>query len=388
MNIKEWFGKRIYRLLSSFFLALVMLFVSYWLTNKDTASSGEGEIIRNTRAIFDVIIGEKKDAVPDSIVLINVSFDRQLIAYEDELGIPAGEIDITDRTKLINLLDWLTETGKYKAILLDIFFDDRFYTEADSSLYDKLLSMPRIAIPNHTDAKLADNRLSKKSGLSEYYVNLFHGDLNKVPIVDPDGNPAVSTFLFSQISGKEYSKLGPFYFEENKLIRRCVYPDYSLNIINPYDERGNKTYLNIGADLLENKDILGPSFFDGKYIVIGSFERLDMHNTSAGSMSGSLINFNIFLSLLHGRQHISFWFTLIVFVLFWMLSFYIITDGLYGHKPRYLARLWAAYSIILIIGCALTYLIYGEAIDIFLTSTIFTFIHKGLQMYRYIKNKK
>ena len=46
--------------------------------------------------------GSKVENVPDSLLLINVCYDKQLVEYEED-GMPVGNMVITDREKLLKL---------------------------------------------------------------------------------------------------------------------------------------------------------------------------------------------------------------------------------------------------------------------------------------------
>ena len=130
-------------LLISLCNTIILLFLSYVLNNQ-SLFTGEDlnqyawmELIKEKVGLSEQI--DYKDAL-----FINVAYDKQLIEKNDEFGMTVGNVDITDRTKLLELLNRLTETNKYRYIILDVRFEKGFNSEVDSSLFAKIKDMDRM----------------------------------------------------------------------------------------------------------------------------------------------------------------------------------------------------------------------------------------------------
>ena len=85
-------------------------------------------------------------------------------------------------------------------------------------------------------------------------------------------------------------------------------------------------------------------FFKGKYIVIGSFAGDDIHTTYAGDLPGSLINYNVFLSLMKGQHKIPFVLILVYFIIFFAMA-YLLLKGATG-VPQSLTWVWAKLFVL------------------------------------------
>lgn len=117
--------------------------------------------------------------VPDDLFAINVSYDRALVDIEDEYGMPKGNADITDRGKLLRLLQQIKRADNYKYVILDISFEDGYHTESDSALFHTIASMDRIVIPKHYEARPADSILVQKAYYSYYHSDYIESNFVK-----------------------------------------------------------------------------------------------------------------------------------------------------------------------------------------------------------------
>ena len=118
MNIKRY--KRFFlRNLYSSLTAFLFLFISYAITNIGVSFSGETEIIERSNYYLGGLLS-KNQPIPDSLIFVNVCYDKQLAEICDEDGFPLGHIDITNRESLLRFLDILAQRNDYKYIILDI----------------------------------------------------------------------------------------------------------------------------------------------------------------------------------------------------------------------------------------------------------------------------
>ena len=154
-------------ILVSFLNVFVLLIFSYVLNNQPLFT---GEDL-NQYAWMEFLknkIGLSEQVDYSDALFVNVSYDKQLIEKKDEFGMPVGNIDITDRTKLLALLNILDSTNLYRYIILDIRFEKGLDSEMDSALFSKIKNMKRIVVANHLDVELADSCLSAKAAINDY----------------------------------------------------------------------------------------------------------------------------------------------------------------------------------------------------------------------------
>lgn len=378
MNHLSFFIKKRYKtLMASCFMALFMTCLSYFVTNLNYTISGEKEVIHYTRVVRDILSGKLDGNVPDSIALVNVSYDRMLVPVEDEYGFSKGQIDITDRQKLADFMLWLHDSVQYKSILCDVFFDPRYKTDYDDMLFATMADMPRLVVPSHSDSEDLPSELRPISGRADYNTSILDSDLSKVPLFDESGTPSMCALLYEKLGYPRLEAKYGIYTSDGALIRKCVYPHMYVRVNTELNDQGEKNYMNLGADVVEYipDGLLDKGLFEGKHIVIGAFEDLDQHSTNAGELSGALVNINIVLGLMHGTHYISVWFAILLFALYWLLSYYIIQDALTHKGQKYLVVLWTLYSSVLVVICAVTYFFFNVAYDIFISSTVFSFVH-------------
>jgi hypothetical protein len=368
------------------------------VTNLRFPVSGEREILAKVETLRDMIWPRPIEA-NDSILFVNVEYDKEQRPTKDLMQMPAGRIPITDRGKLIRLLSYLKEQDSYRYILLDVSFSDDIQTEYDSELYGLICSMPRIVIPMHSGVRLADNRLLEKAGLADYETTYFKSSFLKYPYFN-DTVKSVPIRMYEEVTGRDIKKTGIFYSDGGRLARSSIVLTFELLANRTYADDGDKIWYNLGMDLLndsiaefgvrgENLLYEDPDLTRDKYIVIGSFGGDDMHSTFAGTLSGSVILFNAFISLMNEHHVISMTLLCVLFVVFFFMSYLtlsktgmkeLLQERHHAYNNRFsrillgmLIRLssWIGYSMLLTILCLVTYFTLGEAYDIFITSTAF-----------------
>ena len=366
------------KILYAALLALLMMAVSYVCTNQDEAISGEKEVLKYWNAITSFLSRKDKNDVPDDVLFINVSADKQLVDLTDEeFNIPIGNAAITDREKLIDLLTLIQSSGNYTYVMMDVIFEEGYASDADSTLFDLISSMDRIVIPCHADAKLASPVLETKAAYADYKTSLKDDNFTKYPLMDKKGTvSSMPLKVYSDLTGRTIKKHGLLYTDKAALSRRVVFPKMYVLIDSPFSDTGEKTYYNMGADILAYKDVDDQKeLFENKIIVIGSFTD-DLHATYAGPVAGCVINYNVLLSLQKGQHKIPWVLILVYFLIFFAMSCLLLNGT--SDKTQSLGWIWAKlfviYSVVLTVVCIFVFMIWGQAHDIFITSTLFSII--------------
>lgn len=400
---------RLRRIGYAFVIAIGMLLFSYWVTNQPFLLNGsELGLMRYVELVNGFFNPQDKNNVPDSVMLINVSYDPVLVVTgsQNDGAIPTGYEFITDREKLLQLLVELKRRDDYKYILLDVSFSDNkdYQTEADSALFNTILSMDRIVIPRLHGEDLADKRLNKKAGFVNYYTNFKFDSFSKYPYL-VDGQESLPLKMYEDISGNRIDAHGLFPTENSWPVRRSILLPFEIRIDTetPYKENGEPVWLNLGKDLLRcsfNESIKGDEQLykmstQGKYIVIGAFSgNNDKHYTYIGNQPGPIILFNAFLVLMHQGHRLHFLVFLVMFFVFLVMSYSILGKEKEQKKTEqenkrlskftkvvnavgdFIASV-AKYSFVLTILAIVTYTWIGVAYDIFITALMFKIL-KGL----------
>ena len=404
------------RVILAAMIAMLMLLFSYWITTQPFALSGETALMRK----IELVRGWFKphiNPMADSVLLVNVSYDPVLVGVHDNYGLPAGFGKITDRQKLAQFLAELKKRNDYKFIMMDVLFADDIHTEADSALFELITSMDRIVIASNFNEKLADERLYKKAGPTNYFTNYKNVSFAKYPYVI-DGQKSMPLKMYEEITGRYVENHGLFSTDGYRLVRESIVLPFELRCDSAYTQEGEKTWYNLGMDLLgskyqfetdtiqgNNELYANPNLTKGKYIVIGAFSGGDMHYSYLENQPGPAIIFNAYLSLLHGHHFISFWVFVLLACAYFMLSYLIVgrqtVEEAIAEKEKSKNKIvntvqrlfrgiasWIGYSMFLTILCCITYLWMGEVYDIFITAMLFEFISVIVNKIYKIKNKR
>ena len=365
-----------YKFLVAALIAFAALLVSYICTNLNYAISGEKATLKYWRIFTEWITNGREADPDDDVVFINVDHDKQLVSFTDEFGIPVGNAAITDRQKIARLLEIIEKSGSYKYVMMDIFFESGYRTEADSTLFSRIVSMERIVIPKHVTGTLENQALDAKAGYADYATTIKETGFTKYLLFRKDG-PSMPLKSYTDITGHTIKRVGFWYSDNGKLARKVIFPRMYVKIVSPYRLDGQKAYLNVGEDILDvAEEVDWAEFFKGKYIVIGSFTGDDSHLSYAGYIPGCLINYNVFLSLSKGQHKIPFLLILVYFLIFFVMAYLVQNSSDVASQSWgwLLAKKFAIYSLILTIVCIFVFAKWGQAHDIFITSTFFSIV--------------
>lgn len=371
---RKWYG-------GPLILAFAFWLASYFITNINTPISGEKTVITKFEFIRGLLFKDKL-LQSDSVIYIDVSYDKQLVPICDSATEYWGTDAITDRDKLFRLLQFFKQDSTYRYILLDIDFEKGYKTDTDSILFATILSMPRIIIPKDVKHTFEDEKLDSIAGFVNYYTTPTEGGFVKYPYLCSKGK-SLPLKMYEANAGHTIKRIGPFYFDRHHLSRKCVV----LTFYNRCIEYGNLGYW---VDTIYDQNTLIPPLISDpdinvsdKYIIIGSLQGYsDRHNTYLGNLYGPEINFNAYLSLLKGHHRISVFVAFLLFFVFYYFCYKtlyqkrIVYDYLYNRKWkgwRYLGICiaWIDYPLLMTIICIFTYVSVGEVYDIFITSLLF-----------------
>lgn len=385
-------------------LALLAMLFSYVSTNITMTFFGERDTLKFWNAFKTFVIQKLENAnivkhsegyIPDNVLFIDVSGDNQLIDIKDDYGIPVGNSVITDRNKLLELLARLKSSGDYAYVMMDVFFEEGYATDVDSALFGLIASMDKIVIPCHSNGQLASTVLEEKAAYASYDSNLYEDDFSKYPIWEKSGL-SMPLKMYSDLTGRSVTRHGFLYLEGAYVSRRSVFPKMYVQIEKNTRGRSDsngpegsksheKPFLSLGADILAyDPEVVD---FENKIVVIGNFET-DIHRSYAGEIPGAVINYNVYESLRRGQHRIPYVLILIYFLLFFTMSFFLLNGTTGENQPSgwVWAKLFVIYSVILTIVCIFVFEIWGQAHDIFITSTLFSIVDTCYKLNR--KNKK
>ena len=156
-----------------------MIVFSYCLSNFERPLFVETTLLQVVSLAKNFISGGLDSSEhPDSIIFVDVSYDRDLITLEEN-GEIKGKVDVTDKSKLERFLR-VIESSKYKAIVLDIDFSNKYLTESDSAIADLINKMDNIYIAKGENITIS--KISNKAYWVDHYVNALDNSFAKVSL--------------------------------------------------------------------------------------------------------------------------------------------------------------------------------------------------------------
>jgi hypothetical protein len=305
--------------------ALWMLFISYLWLNTPFSYESEAQIMSVTNIFKNVILGIQDKPSKDSLLFVNVSYDKMLVPRYDNDGFESGKIAITDRVALIKFLETISSKPEYRFVILDVFFEDS--TSCDSTLQALVSRNPGLILPYHFDG--GDTPMSSKingwKGLADYTTDF--GTFLKYSYLQKDTCRTVPLMLYEKYDQGNFHKHGWFYTSSGHLALNSLVLDLPLRAYDVFTD-DTSGYSSVHLCELVN---LPPSFIQqmvkNKIVVIGDFLDRDIHPSLYGNTPGPLIQLDAYLALKYG-DHILPW--TLLFLLF--ISYYIISWFLFSEN--------------------------------------------------------
>lgn len=359
-------------ILWSMAIGLLVLFLSYEAMNVYWPwTGGEKMKLQICEWIRQSLLQKNfGDEMSDSIMMVDVHYDK-VFTLEYNEALPKGNVAVTDHQKLLMLLKKLKQYDNYKYIMLDLYIEKSVPQKADEELVNLIKSMNRIVIPMPLEGQdNIDIRLISHAAMARYGSTIWENDFVKYPYYS-DGMKSIPLKMYEDMTGRTIDNYSLFAWDKG-LARR--------NVMLTYEFRESKypylLGLGILGDSLAGQKTLGildkPEKFKDKYILIGDFED-DRHETFIGEMSGTAINFNAFVSLLHGYHRLGVLLITILFVFFSLLAYLTLI-----RNRLIFAGFWG-YGTYLLVFCIIIYLLCNEVYEILILSVFYAGIKKCVE---------
>ena len=372
---------------------IILLLLSYILNN---LSFFTGENL-NQYAWMEWIkgkVGLEENIDYKDALFINVAYDKQLVDKCDEFGMPVGNTDITDRTKLLELLELLTETNNYKYVILDVRFEKGLESEADSSLFDKITHMDKVVCANHKDIELADSALYGKAAVNDYTSTIVDTNFKRYKFIR-DGQISLPLHVYDELTGKTIKKHGIFSTCNGKLCYNSIFLRFLSDGFSEYDDNGDKVYYNLGSDILTNysKSELAALTKD-KLVLVGNLVE-DVHDTYAGMKPGTVITYHAIRAILNNEHMVSFSLMFFIGALFFLISLSLFSKEsiikkipfIKHAKSRVLRFMlsFIGYAFVLTATTTVLYMFFDQSISILIPSFFFS-IQKSIINHKRAKS--
>lgn len=203
--------------------------------------------------------------------------------------------------------------------------------------------------------------------------------------------------MAEQLGQKKYAQNNVFVYENGRLAFNAFTPElyYRSGDLIASSEKGGANLFHLG-ELMEDSAIFHHAL-ENKYIVLGNFYT-DMHNTYLGTVPGSLLLINSFLTLRDHSIALSFKWILFLWVLFLLMSYFIfihperkLANVQKKIKPKFLQgfiKTYLSYAGVLIVVNFLSYLFFGIIFSLFYVATWLAMLETVLEKKWVLKEKK
>ena len=371
-------------------LSVFILISSYLLGNTSFPLPDEIGLFQEING-WNTLWGNPKGNVPDSLLFINVCYDKELVDYKED-GIPVGKYVITDREKLLKLLSIAKAANNYRYIFLDVIFEKDIKSPTDSALFHTITSMDRIVIPVHSDVELEDSILYAKAANADYTIawketnfaryQFLHDNVQSVPLKMYTDN------LHLEGKGIKPHLGGLWYTDQGRLCRNGITLLMNVRMTGKLmDIEGQvreRNYINLGADLLDIDSIIPvKEQIEDKILVIGDFKN-DIHDTYLGPQPGSAICMNAYIALMNGDHYVNCWCAIALFIIYTIIGyFYLSGHSITNHiKWKWLKVLVSFVSTtIIFMFIAIIAYNFDVAFNIWVPTIVYSFLDTVMQKY-------
>lgn len=310
----------------------------------------------------------------DSVLFVNIAYDKELTpVISSEVGDTIGNLDITDRGKLLQLLR-IVKNSKYRYCFLDLRFSEPFVelvpTPNDSALFAELKTMKNCVISTH-----ADIHVQPQIEHMAAYADLFTtatGCITRYNFLQSDDKSSVALKMYRDLNKGNISRCGLIYFSEGDLCYNSLFLPIPTSMLDKIKGNDEVRYPLLGSELLayySHEEL--ETLINGKIVIVGDFED-DRHSTYVGDVPGALLSFLAYQELCQRHHIVSFSEVIVLFALY-VLIFFLLFErrSLWSYIPYiketknrlfiFLLSLFS-YGVVLQIINLLTYVLYDNVI--------------------------
>ncbi len=367
---------RLGRAITSLIISLILVAGDYFLENYPYPVLDDVDKLGFTELLSQRMAHE----ADDSVLYLNVAYDKELVPVADDFGDTIGSAVITDRSVLLHLLH-VARHADYRFMVLDVRFEQGFTTEVDSALWAAMSVMPRFAYSIHSESEDAvDAKARHAAALSDYGATLSTG-FTRWQYLQKAGE-SMPLAMYRSIDGGSIGRRGLFYFDNGRLCRNTLFIPLSSDLLLAERDNGEVRYPLLGGQVMRwNTDAELAAMMCGRIVVIGDFEG-DTHDTYIGAVPGPAIIHSAYLGLHRGRHLVNWWFTAAMFVLYAAMCAGVLAGGSLWQRFAWVRRHPAVSTLLSFVGWEVVlnlvgivmYLAFAESFISILPALTLTFL--------------
>lgn len=318
-------------------IALLLSIVGYFVNNSPYFAGENldrfyfGQLLRNR------IFNSKTE---EPVAFIDISCDKMVTErvegfYERDT---IGKVAIADRQKLATFLKLLQKSDAYEFIIIDLGLDASEPTTYDDELFSAIAEMRDIVVVDMEENSAVPDSLSSKTAVS---YSDFRKSFTRYEFIKQDGLKSLPLKVFEELYPKKAIKAHglnalPFYTSSGKLCQKACFvtmPDYAMQNTGSKHVAEALNGTRMGHTYLRFLDIKGEEFVvdkiteatKEKFVVICDLQN-DQQQTYCGDVPGAYVVWRALVSLLEGRNLVSFWNLFCWFLLYFVMSWCILAN--------------------------------------------------------------
>jgi CHASE2 domain-containing sensor protein len=300
--------------------ALLLAFLTLVWMNLSWEFGDEVIVARiNQIARYEIINPKNKvvEQFKKDLVLVNTSYDKTLIDYEDDYG--AGNKPVTDRKKLSDFFKVINQSGQRPSlVVVDIIFDNP--SPDDSLLTNQLRKIDNLVISSELgkDGKPVMPWPGLNFALAQYQTTT--GMFLKYNLIS-DTVHYLPTAMYYETQGIRFREWGGVARSDPGWWLNSFIVD--LPVRKAHIDNGEVLMWNLGEALsFPPEDV--QNLVANKIIIVGDIHEYDIHQTLLGQQPGPLIVANAYLGMLQGIPRIKLLDGFLIFVMYFLSTMYVL----------------------------------------------------------------
>ncbi|NEU09667.1 CHASE2 domain-containing protein [Flavihumibacter sp. R14] len=355
-------------LISGAHAILLLVLTAFWI-NTNYSYGDERLLVQWSSILKRVALNIDQDPPKEDYLFINLAYEKALIPTEDGLG---NEV-ITDRAKLAQFFGILKHHQQsVKFTVCDVFLQGQ--SRDDSMLQKSISGIKNLVFPNHhtEEGKLEKLDIKVPQALADY--KMASGGFLKFKLFQDEKLSTIPVYMYEHTTGKKIEGKGLIFAEGNRASLNSIIIDYQIRSHELF-EQGEYPVVNLSELLLLPEEVIVNDFLKNRVILMGDFQN-DVHDTVFGSMPGTLILLNAYLTLLNGYHLISWgWllFILVGYIIFSRLMLFPEDDDVKIKNINWLGPLLGSITYLSILSI-LSYLLFNIHIQVLILTLYITLL--------------
>lgn len=251
------------------------------------------------------------------LLLINTSYDKTLIPYEDDFG--AGSRPVTDRKKLAEFFNVINQSAQKPAlVVVDIIFENP--SPDDSLMRIELEKIDNLVISSQLGKNGEPVRPWPRLNFALAQYETTTGTFLKYNLVN-DTIHYLPTAMYRETKGTKFREwAGVVRSDPGWWINSFI---VDLPVRKAHIDNGEVLIWNLGEALSYSPEEV-KSIAGNRIIIVGDIYEYDIHQTLLGQQPGPLIVANAYLGMLQGIPRIKLLDGFLIFLLYFLSTMYVI----------------------------------------------------------------